>query len=328
MAIDAPAATAAQASADPVNVVLDEGTNIAVALSPDGGTLALDLLGRIWTMPVSGGPAVALTDPFGDARQPAWSPDGRRIAFQAYWDGNYHVWSVAADGSDLRKHTRGPFDHREPHWSPDGRRIAFSSDRGGSYDVWTVGVPSGRVEQLTDAPGSEYGPAFSPDGASVAFASDGPGEMAGVWVVEEDGRPRRVATAPDAQTAAPAWSLDGATISYSAIGGGQATLRAVPVGNAATSADAGPSAASGRVLTGDDEDVFPFRASWTSSGFFYTGDGKVRWRTLDGGSLRDVPFTAQVPLHRAPYERRPRDLSAPGPFPVRGVVSPDRKSVV
>lgn len=333
MAIDAPAATAAQASApaqatiaqtgaDSANVVLDEGTNVAVALSPDGGTLAFDLLGRIWTMPVSGGPAVALTDPFGDARQPAWSPDGRRIAFQAYWDGNYHVWSVAADGSDLRKHTRGTFDHREPHWSPDGRRIAFSSDRGGSYDVWTVGVPSGRVEQLTDAPGSEYGPAFSPDGASVAFASDGPGESGGVWVVEEDGRPRRVAAVQGAQTAAPAWSLDGATISYSTVGGGRATLRAVPVGSAATSADAGPSAEPGPVLTGDDEDVFPFRASWTSSGFFYTGDGKVRWRTLDGGGLRDVPFTAQVTLHGAPYERRPRDLSAPGPFPVRGVVSP------
>ena len=106
-----------------------------MALSPDGATLAFDLVGRIWVMPSGGGRAEPLTDPLGDARQPTWSPGGERIAFQAYWDGNYHIWSVAADGSELRQHTRGPHDHREPHWSPDGGRIAFSSDRSGSYDI-------------------------------------------------------------------------------------------------------------------------------------------------------------------------------------------------
>ena len=296
----------AQAWAD--TVVLDEGTNVAVALSPDGRTLALDLLGRIWTMSAAGGLAEPLTDPFGDARQPAWSPDGLRIAFQAYWDGNYHIWSVASDGSELRRHTRGPFDHREPHWSPDGRRIAFSSDRGGSYDLWSVTVPGGRLEQLTDAPDSEYGPAFSPDGTRLAFASDGAEDVAGVWVLEADGTSRRVAAAEGAQVAAPAWRLDVATLSYSALAGGRSALR---------TADA-----PGPALTGDDEDVFPFRASWTGSGFFYTADGKVRRRDLEGGGVRDVPFTARVALHREPYQRRPRDLTAPGPFPVRGVVSP------
>ena len=126
-----------------MQVSLTEGTNIAAALSPDGSTLAFDLVGRIWTMPSGGGEATPLTDPLGDARQPSWSPDGSRIVFQAYWDGNYHLWSVAADGSGLRRHTRGLYDHREPHWSPAGGRIAFSSDRGGSYDVWVLDLESG-----------------------------------------------------------------------------------------------------------------------------------------------------------------------------------------
>ena len=51
-----------------IEVTLTEGTNMAAALSPDGGTLAIDLVGRIWTLPASGGTATALTDPFGDAR--------------------------------------------------------------------------------------------------------------------------------------------------------------------------------------------------------------------------------------------------------------------
>ena len=303
-----------RAQSPAVEVTLTEGTNIAVALSPDGRTLAFDLVGRIWVMPVDGGRARALTDPLGDARQPTWSPDGARIAFQAYWDGNYHIWSVAADGSELRQHTRGPFDHREPHWSPDGGRVAFSSDRGGSYDIWVLTVASGSVERVTQAAGSEYGPAFSPSGSAMVYAAAGDADAAGIWIVDGvpgDGTHRRVVAAEGAQLNAPAWSADGETLLYNAIGGGRSRLLGV-------SAAGGP----GTVLTGEAEDVFPFRAGSTADGFFHTGDGRIRHRGRDGGQVRDIPFAASVTLNREPYTRRPRDLVTPGPFPVRGVVSP------
>ena len=112
-----------------VELTLTEGTNMAVALSPGGDTLAYDLLGRIWLMPVTGGEGTPITDPFGNARQPSWSPDGKKIAFQAYWDGNWHIYTVNTDGTGLKQMTTGDFDHREPHWSPDGTTLAFSSDR-------------------------------------------------------------------------------------------------------------------------------------------------------------------------------------------------------
>ncbi|MCY4400182.1 MAG: amidohydrolase family protein [Gemmatimonadetes bacterium] len=309
------AAPAVAQTSGPIRVTLDEGTNIAVALSPDGETLAFDLVGRIWVMPAAGGVAEPLTDPLGDARQPAWSPDGSRIAFQAYWDGNYHVWSVARDGTGLRQHTRGPFDHREPHWSPDGAGIAFSSDRAGSYDIWMLTVEDGAVKRMTDAPGSEYAPAFAPDGRRLAFAAAGADDAAGIWVL--DGvvaglEPRRAAAAEGAQINAPGWSADGSTLLYNAIGGGRSLLRGVD-------ADGGGVA---RILSGDDEDVFPFRVAATPGGFFYTGDGRIRHRAVNGASPRDVPFTATVALDRSPYTRRPRDLTDPGPFPVRGIVSP------
>lgn len=303
---------------EPVEVTLTEGTNIAAALSPDGTTIAFDLVGRIWVMPAAGGRAEAITDPVGDARQPSWSPDGDRIVFQAYWDGNYHVWSVSPDGSGLRQHTRGPYDHREPHWSPDGHRIAFSSDRAGSYDIWTLAVDGGAVTRLTDAPGSEYGPAFSPHGDQLAFAAAGSGDAAGIWVLDDTGggQPaRQVAAAGGAELNAPGWSAGGETLIYNAIGGGRSVLRAV----AAADGDEG---AEPRVLTAQEEDVFPFRVAATAGGFIYTADGHVRRRSYDGDGLADIPFSGTVSLDRTPYRRRARDLEAAGPHPVRGIVSP------
>src|SRR5438093_10817657 len=128
----------AQQGARSVHVTLHEGTSMAAALSPDRRTIALDLLGTLWTMPAAGGAAKPLTDISLDARQPSWSPDGTRIAFQAYRTATWQIWTMKADGSELKAVTSGPFDNREPSWSPDGQRIAFSSDRSGSYDIWVL----------------------------------------------------------------------------------------------------------------------------------------------------------------------------------------------
>ena len=71
-------------------------------VSPDGQHVAFDLVTAIWTVPVAGGPARRLTGDDTDATQPSWSPDGKTLVFQAYRDGNYHLWTVPA--GRLRAH--------------------------------------------------------------------------------------------------------------------------------------------------------------------------------------------------------------------------------
>src|SRR5262245_21600198 len=177
-------AAAAQTPGRSVHVTLHEGTNMAAALSPDGRTLAIDLLGTLWTMPAAGGVAKPITDDSMDARQPSWSPDGTRIAFQAYRTSTWQIWTVKADGTDLRPVTSSPYDDREPAWSPDGRRIAFSSDRSGSYDIWTLTLATGEVKPITAGSSNEFYPSWK--GANeIAFVSDRR-EKPGVYAIGAD----------------------------------------------------------------------------------------------------------------------------------------------
>ena len=76
-----------------IDVTVQEGTSMSVAISPDGRTLAIDLQGGIWTMPAGGGAATRVTGIYEDARQPTWSPDGKWITYFSYKDGGYDLWN-------------------------------------------------------------------------------------------------------------------------------------------------------------------------------------------------------------------------------------------
>ena len=294
-------------AAAPIDVTVHEGTSMSVAVSPDGQTLAIDLQGGIWTLPAAGGPARRLTDPFNDARQPAWSPDGKWIAFFGYRDGQYAIWAVAPDATHLHKLTWGAFDDREAAWSHDGTRLAFSSDRGnplgGTYNIWVLDLRTGETRQVTRHASENRMPTFSPDDTEIAFSStreDG----RSIWAVRlSDGVERKVFTAATVIDA-PSWGPGGKIVYH--------TL----------AANASQFATEGQPLTGA-ENTFPFRVSWASpTEFYYVADGKIRKRTLQQPDARTIEFSATLQVNPATYTRRKRDVDSTAARPALGIVHP------
>ncbi|MCP1383926.1 amidohydrolase family protein [Runella salmonicolor] len=305
---------------DSKQITVNEGTNMAMALSPDGQTIAIDLQGTIYTLPAKGGVAKSLTDGMGDDRQPCWSTDGQRVAFQSYRGGTYHIWSVNKDGKELKQHTSGPYDHREPFWAPDGKSIVCSSDRKGNYDIWKIDLSTGTATALTTHLEHDYTPAYSPDGKTLAFASSR-ANGAGIYLLLEDGTEKLLAPAGKGTPSAPAWSRDGKWISYQLLTVAETSLLSVEV-------------ATGKIVplskTGDD--VFPFRAAWAANGsILYTTDGKIKRRGDEDGGSVEVPFQVTMTVSTPVYQRKIYDFDGPSLKTVKGirspVVSPDGKQV-
>jgi Tol biopolymer transport system component len=153
------------------------------------------------------------TSPLDDI-DPAWSPDGTRIAFTSKRDGNSDIYVMAADGTSQVRLTNSPFDDFHPAWSPDGTKIAFVSTRDANNEIYVMNVDGSNPVRITDNPANDGDPAWSPDGTKIAFSSARE-SGGGIWIMKADGtNPTRVTTnvRPDAQ---PAWSPDGKKIAFS-----------------------------------------------------------------------------------------------------------------
>ncbi|MEZ5938128.1 MAG: hypothetical protein R3C52_07900 [Hyphomonadaceae bacterium] len=164
----------------PVDINVDEGTWMDVDVSPDGKTIAFDLLGDIYTLPISGGEATRIAEGLPYEMQPKFSPDGKRIAFTSDRGGGDNIWVMNVDGSDKRPLTKETFRLlSEPSWSPDGRFIAarkhFTTQRSlGTGEIWIYNVGGGdgfvAVKRASEALQKELGePAYAPDGGGIYY---------------------------------------------------------------------------------------------------------------------------------------------------------------
>jgi TolB protein len=154
------------------------------------------------------------------AASPAWSPDGRRIAFQSNVNGRFQLWVMNADGSAPTQLRSDPsFAHYQPSWSPDGSKLVFSrcfADLGfDAYcDVATVNANGSGLRTLLGGNWIHSRPRYSPDGHRIVFASNRGGLLSAVWVINADGRGLRRLTSPDVEAFWPDWSPDGRHILF------------------------------------------------------------------------------------------------------------------
>ncbi len=169
-----------------IPVRVDEGTWMNVDVSPDGSRIAFDLLGDIYTMPISGGAATRIAEGLTYESQPRFSPDGSRIAFTSDRGGGDNIWIMNADGSNKRQLTKETFRLlNNPSWSADGQYIVarkhFTTGRSlGSGELWLYHVSGGSgvalVKRPSEAHQKELGePAFSADGTGIFYSKDATG---------------------------------------------------------------------------------------------------------------------------------------------------------
>ena len=109
-----------------------------------------------------------------------------RIAFYSDRDGDYEIYLMNGDGSNVTQLTYNPAFDGVPGWSPDGSRIAFNSDRDGDYEIYLMDADGSNVTQLTDNSADDVVPRWSPDGRRIAFYSDRDGDEE----IYRDGRRR------------------------------------------------------------------------------------------------------------------------------------------
>jgi imidazolonepropionase-like amidohydrolase/Tol biopolymer transport system component len=157
------------------------GTWMSLDVSPEGNEILFDLLGDLYTIPMSGGEAKAVTSGVAWDMQPRYSPNGKWIAFTSDRSGGDNLWVMNRDGSEPKQVSSESFRLlNQPAWSPDSEYLVgrkhFTSERSlGAGEMWIYHRTGGDGLQLTKKRTDQKDsgePVFSPDGRYVYFSDD------------------------------------------------------------------------------------------------------------------------------------------------------------
>jgi dipeptidyl aminopeptidase/acylaminoacyl peptidase len=147
---------------------------------------------QIYLVNFDGSDPTRLTNLTDGACQPAWSPDGQRLAFTSPCNSNKDVYNGAqifvmdVDGSDLEPLPSVPGGDFDPTWSPDGERIAFTSIRDNHTQIYVVDVDTKATTNLSNNRAAEMQAAWSPTGAELLFTGQRNSSF-DLWIMPEQG---------------------------------------------------------------------------------------------------------------------------------------------
>jgi hypothetical protein len=146
------------------------------------------------------------------ATEPAFSPDGSRIAFTSTRDGQAEIYVMDADGSGAGRLTNAPGADGDASFTPDGQAVAYHSQRTAHRQIYVQPITGSDATQLTQEPADNSQPTVSPDGETIAFVSNREGNSH-IWLMAKDGTSQRAFTkGPQGKESAPHFLRDGSLV--------------------------------------------------------------------------------------------------------------------
>ena len=156
-----------------------------------------------------------LTRSTSDDRYASYTPDGRTILFESNRDGNWNIYLMDADGSNVKKLSKGKSNNRRARWHPNGKMILFESDRSGKFELYTLHLEHMQVNQLTtfDAAQPLFGD-YAPDGETIAISLKESDDKSNIVIINMKGEIIKRLTNAPYRSYFPRWSKDGKEILY------------------------------------------------------------------------------------------------------------------